>query len=56
LFPEPNEFRVYMGWPELPESAWPSPPPALEAPPDEPDDAEQDPPDEPPADDEGTDE
>ena len=29
LFPDPNEPRRYMGFPELPEDAWPASPPAL---------------------------
>lgn len=54
LFPDANEFRTYMGWPELPESAWPAPPPQLmpagedPADPADQDPADQDPP-EPPA-------
>jgi HK97 family phage portal protein len=45
LFPDPNEPRRYMGFPELPDSAWPAPPPQL-------DPANQDPPPaDPPAED-----
>lgn len=29
LFPDPNEPRRYMGFPELPDDAWPAPPPQL---------------------------
>lgn len=48
LFPDPNEPRLYMGFPELPESAWPAPPPQLSEPPaDEPSTDEPDPEDEP---------
>lgn len=46
FFPDKNEPRVYMGFPELPESAWPAQPAQL-APP-----VEDEPADEPPAEDE----
>lgn len=49
IFPDKNEARTYMGWPELPESAWPQVPAALDPTEDEP--AE----DEPPADEEDPD-
>lgn len=47
IFPDPNEPRRYMGFPELEDSAWPDPPAQL-APPDDTDD---EPADDPPADD-----
>jgi hypothetical protein len=44
FFPDKNEVRVYMGFPELPESAFPSVPPALAAANNpEPDDTEEEP-------------
>jgi HK97 family phage portal protein len=47
FFPDKNEVRVYMGFPELPDSAFPSVPAQLQPP-----DAEDEPADEPPAEDE----
>lgn len=56
LFPDPNEFRAYMGWPVLPDDAWPAAPvipdPAAD---DAPPDDQEDPPDAPPAGDDGED-
>lgn len=46
FFPDKNEVRVYMGFPELPEDAFPSVPPQLVTPP------EDEPAEDPPADDE----
>lgn len=52
FFPDPNEVRVFMGFPELPESAFPAVPAQLQ--PDEPDDDPEEKPDDetPPADEE----
>lgn len=54
FFPDKNEPRVYMGFPELPDSAFPSVPAQLAPPDPDEDDDEETPPgdDEPPADEE----
>lgn len=47
LFPDPNEARTYMGFPPLPESAWPKVPPQLDPPKPPADPADDDPADDP---------